>query len=135
MIINGLNIEIGDRLTFKSWTRDHCKEAVRVVTGFDYNDRVTVRYFGWGYFVVKDSEVISCYKPTDITAAREQGRRRGRYLAGNNHSLFGDEANKTVFRGALRLAFTDGVEQGYNDPNGIVAKAIAHQAHAIGGVL
>lgn len=135
MIINNLNIEIGDTITFRAWTRDHCKEAVRVVNGFDYNDRVTVRYFGWGEFVVADKEISEVHKDEAIIRARDQGRNHGRNIAARNHSLFGDEANTTAYRGALRLAFKDGVEQGYNDPDGIVAKAIAHNAFALGGLI
>ena len=51
-------VKIGDRLTFCSPTRWGPKRATRVVTGF-YNDKPTVRYGGWGNFIVEPHEIIA----------------------------------------------------------------------------
>jgi len=51
----------GDRIKFRAWTRDHCRDAVRKVTGRHYTGRVTVRYFGWGDFVLDNEEIIEHY--------------------------------------------------------------------------
>ena len=59
--INTDKITAGDRIKFRSWTRDHCRDAVRIVTGRDYLNRITVRYFGTGGFIVYDHEIIEHY--------------------------------------------------------------------------
>lgn len=64
MKFNGTEINIGDRLTFKSPTRSGARKATRLVSGFaDYpepwGECVTVnRFEGWSNFVVKQSEII-----------------------------------------------------------------------------
>lgn len=58
-------IKKGDRIKFKAWTRDHCKEAVRIVTGRHYTGRITVRYFGWGDFILNSNEIIEHYPKED----------------------------------------------------------------------
>ena len=51
------NIKLGDRITFKAITRCSDKQATRIVNGFDYFDRPTVRYGGCGDFVVRLREI------------------------------------------------------------------------------
>jgi hypothetical protein len=50
-------IKLGDRIKFKSATRWSGKAATRVVNGF-HNGCPTVRYSGWGKFIVRLEEVI-----------------------------------------------------------------------------
>lgn len=52
-------MKIGDRLTFKSVTRDSYRKATRFITGFDPIGRPLVRYAGWHGFVVLPHEIIS----------------------------------------------------------------------------
>jgi glutamate-1-semialdehyde aminotransferase len=53
------NIKVGDQIKFNSPTRSARAPAVRVVTGRDHINRVTVRYHGYGDFIVYDHEIIS----------------------------------------------------------------------------
>ena len=49
-------IRPGDRIVFKSWTREHCRKATRVVRKIE--PRLTVSYFGWLDFIVKPTEIL-----------------------------------------------------------------------------
>ena len=51
-------IKVDDRITFRCLTRWGRVKATRVVTGF-YRGEPTVRYNGWGNFVVHDHEIIA----------------------------------------------------------------------------
>ena len=51
------DIELGDKITFKAITRWSNKQAIRIVNGFDYFGRPTVRYSGCGDFVVRLREI------------------------------------------------------------------------------
>ena len=61
-MIDVSKINVGDRIVFRSPTRDGCRKANRIVTGFwnQYSEhrQPTVRYFGWSNFAVKASEII-----------------------------------------------------------------------------
>lgn len=62
-IIPGVGkIAVGDRIIFKSPTRDDYRRATRQVVGFDSLGRPLVVYKGWSDFVVFPSEVISVIK-------------------------------------------------------------------------
>lgn len=52
-------IKVGDRITFRSPTRDGCRTATRVVNGFYAGDTSlpTVRYNGWAKFAVRQWEI------------------------------------------------------------------------------
>lgn len=52
-------VKIGDRLTFKSATRDSCRKATRPITGFDSFGRPLVNYASWRGFIVMPHEIIS----------------------------------------------------------------------------
>ena len=56
MNIKGL--KVGDRIEFKVCTRSDYRKATRLITGFWHDGRVTVRYHGWGNFVLRSSEII-----------------------------------------------------------------------------
>lgn len=60
------SIKTGDQIKFNSPTRAARAPATRVVTGRDYHGRVTVRYHGYGDFVVYDSEILE-HIPTPAT--------------------------------------------------------------------
>jgi hypothetical protein len=51
-------INVGDRIKFNSPTREARSPAVRIVTGRDSYGRLTVRYHGYGDFIVYDHEII-----------------------------------------------------------------------------
>lgn len=51
------NIRLGDRITFRSPTRDGTKTLTRVVNGFWVNGNPTVRAHGWSNFVVAAHEI------------------------------------------------------------------------------
>lgn len=64
------DLEIGDRIEFRSQTRYHCRKAIRQITYFPRvfedietwgrrsDDYVCVRYDGTGMFYVRRSEII-----------------------------------------------------------------------------
>lgn len=53
-----VNLNIGDRITFKAATRDSYKKMTRVVTGFWPDGCPTVRAHGWSDFVVRWNEIL-----------------------------------------------------------------------------
>ena len=50
-------IEVGDRIRFRAATRSSDKEVWRKVNGFGTNGQPTVRFHGWGDFVVRWHEI------------------------------------------------------------------------------
>lgn len=55
-----MNIEVGDRITFRSVTRHSDKPVTRVVNGF-FDGKPTVRFHGWSEFIVHRHEVIEVH--------------------------------------------------------------------------
>lgn len=51
-------VRVGDRIKFRSATRDGCRAAVRKVVGIDEFGRPLVAYHGWSHFVVLHREVL-----------------------------------------------------------------------------
>jgi hypothetical protein len=51
--------KVGDRIKFRSATRDSFRVATRVIRDIDELGRPLVRYFGWCNFVVRSDEIIS----------------------------------------------------------------------------
>ena len=58
MMISPSDLTIGDRITFRSPTRDGCRTATRIINGFNHCGLPTVAYFGWPQFVVAPHELI-----------------------------------------------------------------------------
>lgn len=52
------DINIGDRIRFRSPTRDGTRTVWRVVNGFWASGEPTVRYYGWDNFVVHLDEIL-----------------------------------------------------------------------------
>jgi hypothetical protein len=62
-------IKVGDRITFRSPTRAYGNaKATRVVTGF-WRGEPTVRYHGWGDFIVHNREIIDHHEVQENQAA------------------------------------------------------------------
>lgn len=59
-------VEVGDRIVFKSPTRSGTTKAERKVNGFWMNGFPTVRFQGWGDFVVKPSEILEVKKAGEL---------------------------------------------------------------------
>lgn len=53
-----MEFTLGQRITFKSPTRDGCIKATRVING-NFRGLPTCRFNGWSQFVIKENEVIS----------------------------------------------------------------------------
>lgn len=53
-----VQFKLGQRITFKSPTRDGCIKATRVINGV-YNGLPTVRFNGWSEFVIRENEIIN----------------------------------------------------------------------------
>ena len=53
-----MEFTIGQRITFKSPTRDGCIKATRVING-SFRGLPTCRFNGWSAFVVREHEVIN----------------------------------------------------------------------------
>jgi hypothetical protein len=53
------SFKVGDRIKFKSATRDSFRVETRVIRDIDELGRPLVRYFGWRNFVVRSHEIIS----------------------------------------------------------------------------
>ena len=51
-------LKIGQKITFKSATRNGNIKATRIVNGF-FNGLPTVRFNGWSSFIVKQNEIIN----------------------------------------------------------------------------
>lgn len=51
-----MDIEIGDRIVFRAVTRHSDKSVTRKVNGF-CNGEPTVRFHGWGNFIVHHHEI------------------------------------------------------------------------------
>ena len=56
-------LKVGDRIKFKSATRDSYRVATRVVRGLDSQGRPLVGYAGWLDFIVHRHEIIEVLKP------------------------------------------------------------------------
>jgi hypothetical protein len=56
-------IKVGDRIKFKSATRDSYRVATRVVRGLDSQGRPLVGYAGWRDFIVHWHEMIEVLEP------------------------------------------------------------------------
>lgn len=48
----------GDRIVFKSPTRDGCRKANRIVTRIDEQCVYVTSYLSWSGFMVKNSEIL-----------------------------------------------------------------------------
>lgn len=51
-------LKIGDRIRFRAVTSWSDKPAVRIVRGFDRNNRPLVRFGGWSEFIVERREIL-----------------------------------------------------------------------------
>ena len=52
-----INFKIGQKITFRSLTRDGNFKAQRIING-DFRGLPTVRFNGWSNFVIKEREII-----------------------------------------------------------------------------
>ncbi|UTS82845.1 hypothetical protein [Phaeobacter piscinae] len=66
--MNIQEIKEGDRITFRSPTRDGNRKLTRVVNGFWPNGLPTVRAHGWGNFVVRAHEIQEIIPKEDASA-------------------------------------------------------------------
>jgi hypothetical protein len=53
-----MEFKLGQRITFKSPTRDGCIKATRVING-SFRGLPTCRFNGWNAFVVREHEIIN----------------------------------------------------------------------------
>ena len=65
-MINPADIHIGDRVKFKAATRNGCKAVWRLCNGHNHAGLITVRFFGWDRFVVRNYEIIAVEPAKEI---------------------------------------------------------------------